>query len=86
MINRARTLSVKKQAQEHMMAFEGCKHAIYGVCYVTEQGQIIEELATSINDIKYFYTEDSFEIFVDSLERKYADCDALNIYAVHRDD
>ena len=86
MINRSRTLSVKNYAKESMMSQAGCHHAVYGYCYATSLGQIVERLADKPEKIRYFYNDLTYGKYVDFLERRYDSCDSLNIYAVHRRD
>ena len=86
MINRLKTSRLRNETKEAMNSKEGCKHAIFGLCYVTQLGNVVEELADNLNEVKYFYDEESFIRCVDFLHLQYQTfgCTDLNIYAVHR--
>lgn len=84
MRNRVKTARIRMEAKESMYSKAGCKHAIYGLCYSTALGNIVEELADNVDEVRYFYDEKSFNICVDNIHLRYMDCENLNIYAVHR--
>ena len=45
MINRIKNKYLKDQTKSLMNSMKGCKHAIYGLCYYTPEGNIVEEIA-----------------------------------------
>lgn len=88
MINRVRNRKLKEIAKSTMNSLTGCTHVIYGLCYVTPGGNIVEEVADNSSEMNYFYDETSFHECIDAIHTKYEDygCKHLNIYAVHRNE
>ena len=86
MINRVKSARLRREAKEAMNSKTGCVHAIYGLCYSTELGNIVEELADDIDEVKYFYDDRSFNNCIDALHNRYmaCGCTGLSIYSVHR--
>ena len=79
MIPRFNVARIRKYAIREMMSREGCKHAIYGLHY----NNITCKFAENPNQIKYFYTDDAFEEYLQSVNNTGSNVEA---YAVHRVD
>lgn len=86
MINRVKNRYLKAGTKSLLYSLRGCKHAIYGICYSTPKGHIVEELADNPHEAKFFYDEVSFNNCIDAIYTKYNSCGCynLNIYCVHR--
>lgn len=76
-------LNVKRYARSEMKSYNGCKHAVYGYAYYDPEGRFIEEIANTPDDILYFYSEEAYDLYVNSVYRKYNLCEDVRVYAVH---
>lgn len=77
---------VKNYAIKELNSYDGCKHAVYGVCYHTEDKELVEKIAPTPDDIRYFYSDESYQNFINYLYRLFYDYDGLIIYSVHKDE
>lgn len=86
MINRIKNKYLKDQTKSLMNSMKGCKHAIYGLCYYTPEGNIVEEIADNAQEARYFYDDQSFNQCIDIIHQRYDNCgcEYLNIYCVHK--
>ena len=82
MINNRLSIRVRKYAAREMI-YNNSQHAIYGVSYVNNQGNVVEEIAETPSKIKYFYSDNSYVSCVNTIHEHYEDA---NILAVHRKD
>ena len=82
MINNRQSIRVRKYAAREMI-YNNSQHAIYGVSYVNNHGNVVEELAETPNKIRYFYSDNSYVRCVNVINQHYDDA---NILAVHRRD
>lgn len=82
MINNRQSIRVRKYAAREMI-YNNSQHAIYGVSYVNNQGNVVEELAETPSKIKYFYSDNSYTNCVNVIQQRYDDA---NVLAVHRRD
>lgn len=77
---------VKNYATKELNSYTGCKHAVYGVCYHTKDKELVEKIAPTPDDIRYFYSDKSYQQFINYLYRLFYDYDGLIIYSVHKDE
>ena len=82
MINNRQSIRVRKYAAREMI-YNNSQHAIYGVSYVNNHGNVVEELAETPSKIRYFYTDNSYASCVTAIHKHYDDA---NVLAVHRKD
>ena len=86
MINRIKNRQLREETKNLLYSLKDCKHAIYGLCYATPNGNIIEQLADCAQEARFFYDESSFNQCIDVIYSRYkgCGCNHLNIYCVHR--
>lgn len=85
MIDRFNSSQIRKYATREMMANKTCEHAVYGICFQTLDGNILHKFARTPDEIKYFFSNESFNRYVRNLEDEFSDDELLTVYAVHRD-
>ena len=86
MLNRVKTARIKDIAKETIYSNSEYLHAIYGLCYLTEAGNIVEELADNKSEIRFYTSDNSFNESVDKIHHRYESigCEYINIYSVHK--
>lgn len=84
MMNRLKSSMLRDKAKELIYSNDEIMHAIYGICYVTSGGNLVEQLADTEKEIRLFKSNDDFNDCVDKIHLAYSNCEYVNIYSVHR--
>lgn len=81
MIAEVHPATVRKYATRELM-FRGCKHAIYGITFIDDDGAVCQQLAATTDKILYFMDDSTYRECVLSLRNSYSKL--IEIHAVHK--
>lgn len=85
MINRPISHRARKYATREMLYNES-EHAVYGLSYIDNNGELVEKIAETPDQIKYFKSDNLYNEYVSKLTKKYYGVKDFHIYALHRVD